>query len=263
VTGLGVYPDGMVEHDGHVGQLLDKLDELGIADNTIVMHSTDNGAEVFTWPDGGRTPFYGEKNSSWEGGYRVPLVVRWPGLIEPGSRSNAIISHQDWLPTLVAAVGDPDVKEDLLDGMEANGNTYTVHLDGYNFLPVMKGEVEEPPRKEFIYFTDGGSVAALRYKRFKILFLETQAHGFKVWSEPFVPLRWPRLFDLRADPFERAYHEGIGWTKWAVDRMFVLAPAQTYVREFLMTFKDFPPRQKPGSFSLDNVLEEMQQTQPN
>jgi arylsulfatase len=184
-------------------------------------------------------------------------------VIEPGSRSNAIISHQDWFPTLMAAVGDPDVKEDLLDGMQANGRTYKVHLDGYNFLPVMKGEVDEPPRREFIYFTDGGSVAALRYNRFKILFLETTAHGFKVWSEPFVPLRWPRLMDLRADPFERAYHEGMGWTKWATERMFVLAPAQTYVREFLMTFKDYPPRQKPGSFSLDNVLEELQSTQPN
>ena len=257
VTGLGTYPDGMVEHDGHVGQLLDKLDALGIADNTIVMYSTDNGAETFTWPDGGTTPFAGEKNTSWEGGFRVPQMVRWPGVVQPGSISNEIISNQDWLPTLLAAVGEPDIKEKLLKGHRAGEKEFKVHLDGYNFLPYFKGEVSKGPRKEFFYFTDDGNVAALRYNKWKILFLEQRAHGFDVWSDPFVPLRFPYVTNLRSDPFERARHESIGWGQWAAERMFVLVPAQAIVGDFLKTFQEFPPRQEPGSFSLSKVLSKL------
>jgi len=247
----------MVEHDGHVGQLLDKLDQLGIADNTIVIYSTDNGAETFTWPDGGTTPFAGEKNTSWEGGYRVPQMVRWPGVIKSGSISNEIISNQDWLPTLLAAVGEPDIKKKLLKGHRSGKKDFKVHLDGYNFLPYLKGEVLKGPRKEFFYFTDGGEVAALRYNNWKIMFLEQRAHGFDVWANPFVPLRWPRVFNLRTDPFERAIHEGIGWPLWAAERMFVLVPAQAIVGDFLETFKEFPPRQEPGSFSLKKVMSKL------
>ena len=261
-TGLGVYADGMVEHDAMVGQLLDKLEELGIADNTIVMYSTDNGAEVFTWPDGGTTPFRGEKNTTWEGGFRVPTAVRWPARIEPGQVSNEIISHQDWVPTLMAAVGKPDVKEELLEGRRVNGRRVKVHLDGYNFLPYFLGDEETGPRKEFFYFTDDGSVSALRYNNWKIQFSEQRAHGGDVWSEPYITLRMPEFTNLRMDPFERAQHEAMSYTEWKFRRMFVMVPAQAIVRNFLTTFQDFPPRQKPGSFSLDRVLEELQQGQP-
>ena len=200
VTGLGVYPDGMVEHDKMVGELLDKLDELGIADNTIVMYSTDNGAEVMSWPDGGTTPFRGEKNTNWEGGYRVPTVIRWPGVIEPGSRINGVASHEDMLPTLLAAAGEPEIKDKLLKGnVRAIGRQYKVHLDGYNLMPALKGEAEWP-RKEFLYWTDDGNLAALRYDQWKVVFLEQRGHGFDVWQEPFVELRLPKLFTLRAIP---------------------------------------------------------------
>ena len=262
VTGQGIYADGMAEHDGQVGQLLDKLDELGIADNTIVMYATDNGAEVMTWPDGGTTLFKGEKNTTWEGGFRVPTMVRWPGKIKPGQISNEIISHQDWMPTLLAAVGNDSVKEELLDGRRVNGRRVKVHLDGYNFLPYFLGEEENGPRKEMFYFTDDGSVSALRYNDWKINFSIQRAHGADVWSEPFVTLRLPMYTNLRMDPFERAAEEGILYEKWAFDRLFVLVPAQAIVGEFLQTFGAFPPRQKPGSFSLDRVLEELQEGQP-
>jgi len=256
-TGLGVYPDGMVEHDGHVGEILDKLDALGIADNTIVMYSTDNGAEMMTWPDGGTTPFRGEKNTNWEGGYRVPTVIRWPGVIEPGSVYNDPFSHEDMLPTLLAAAGEPDVKQKLLAGHSANGMTYKVHLDGYNLLPYFQGEVEKSPRSEFLYWTDDGNLAALRYNNWKIVFLEQRAHGNEVWEEPFVALRMPKLFNLRTDPFERADHEAIGYPEWRFNRLFALAPAQAYVGSWLSSFKQFPPRQKPGSFSLDEVMAQL------
>ncbi len=261
-TGFGVYADGMVEHDGHVGQLLDKLDELGIADNTIVMYSTDNGAEVMSWPDGGTIPFKGEKNTTWEGGFRVPMMVRWPGAIKPGQVSNEMISQLDWMPTLLAAAGDTEVKGKLRGGMQANGKSYKVHLDGYNFLPYIMGEVDKGPREEFFYFTDDGSVSALRYNAWKMNFTTQRAHGLEVWSEPYVTERVPVLTNLRMDPFERAQHEGIGYNTWFIDHMFTLVPAQVIVREFLTTFQEFPPRQKPGSFSLDRVLEELQQGQP-
>jgi arylsulfatase A-like enzyme len=256
-TGLGVYPDGMVEHDDHIGRILAKLDELGIADDTIVMYSTDNGAEMMSWPDGGTTPFRGEKNTNWEGGYRVPTAIRWPGVIEPGTIYNDVLAHEDMLPTLLAAAGVPDIKEKLLAGYTANGTTYKVHLDGYNLLPYLKGEVEESPRKEFIYWTDDGQIAGLRYGNWKLVFMEQRAHGFDVWQEPFVPLRLPKLFNLRTDPFERADHEGMGYARWRIDRVFLLVPAQAFIANWLQSFRDFPPRQKPGSFSLDQVMEQL------
>ena len=262
-TGLGVYPDGMVEHDAMVGQILDKLEELGIADNTIVMYSTDNGAEVMTWPDGGTTPFAGEKNTQWEGGYRVPTLIRWPGVIEPGTRINSIASHEDMLPTLVAAAGSGDIKERLLDGgVRANGRKYKVHLDGYNLLPALKGEAEWP-RKEFLYWTDDGNLAALRYDQWKVHFLEQRGHGFDVWQEPFVELRLPKLVSVRSDPFERAHHEGMGYQKWRMERAFVLVPAQSFVANWLSSFEEFPPRQKPGSFSLSQVMDKLVESPSN
>lgn len=258
-TGLGVYPDGMVEHDGHVGQLLAKLDELGIADNTIVMYSTDNGAECFSWPDGGTTPFRNEKNSNWEGGYRVPCILRWPGVVKPGTVNNNIGSHEDWLPTLLAAAGVPDINDKLAKGHKAGDSTFKVHLDGYNLLPAFKGEADWP-RKEFFYWTDDGSLAGLRYEQWKIVFMEQRGHGLEVWQEPMVTLRFPKLFNLRTDPFERADHEAGDYNRWRVDHAFVLVPAQAFVGGHLATYRDFPPRQKPGSFSLDQVLEKLQES---
>ncbi len=262
VTGQGIFADGMVEHDGHVGQLLNKLDQLGIAENTIVMYSTDNGAEVMTWPDGGTTIFRGEKNTTWEGGFRVPSMVRWPARIKPGQVSNEIISHIDWMPTLLAAAGNDSVKEDLLEGRRVNGREVKVHLDGYNFLPYFLGEEVKGPRAEFFYFTDDGSVSALRYNDWKIVFSEQRAHGWDVWSEPYVNRRMPLIQNIRMDPLERAQHESMLYGKWVFDRLFVLVPAQVIVKEFLGTFVEYPPRQKPGSFSLDRVLEELQEGQP-
>jgi arylsulfatase len=254
-TGLGVYADGMVEHDGHVGLLLDKLKELGLEDNTIVMYSTDNGAETFTWPDGGTTMFRGEKNTPWEGGYRVPAMIRWPGVIKPGTVINNICSHEDMLTTLVTAAGDRTVVEDLKKGRTIGDRAYKVHLDGYDLAPALKGEAAWP-RKEFIYWTDDGSVAALRYGNWKVHFLEQKAHGLKVWQEPFTVLRAPKLTNLVMDPFERAEHEhAIGYQQWYLDRMFMIAPAGGYVAQWLQSFKEFPPRQKPGSFNLDRVME--------
>ncbi len=255
VTGLGIYADGMVEHDGMVGQLLAELDKLGVADNTIVMYSTDNGAETFTWPDGGTTMFRGEKNTPWEGGYRVPTAIRWPGVIKPGTVINEIAAHEDMMPTLLAAAGDPTVKEDLLKGVTIGDRSYHVHLDGYDLAPALKGEAEWP-RKEFLYWTDDGSVAALRYGNWKISFLEQKAEGLKVWQEPFTVLRAPVITNLRMDPFERARSEdAMGYTRWYMERMFLIAPAGAYVANWLQSFKDFPPRQKPGSFNLDRVME--------
>jgi arylsulfatase len=253
-TGLGVYPDGMVEHDGHVGQVLAKLKELGLDENTIVMYSTDNGAETMSWPDGGTTMFRGEKNTNWEGGYRVPTMIKWPGVIKPGTIVNDIGSHEDMLPTLLAAAGDTTVTEDLKKGRKVGGMAYKVHLDGYNLMPALKGEAQWP-RRDFIYWTDDGSVAALRYDNWKMVFLEQRGHGFDVWQEPFVALRLPKLFNLRTDPFERADHEGMGYPQWRIDRAFLIAPAGAYVANWLQSFKEFPPRQKPGSFNLDRVME--------
>ena len=253
-TGLGVYADGMVEHDGMVGQLLAKLDELGIADNTIVMYSTDNGAEFFSWPDGGTTMFRNEKATQWEGGFRVPTAIRWPGVIEPGTVINDIGAHEDMFTTLLAAVGDTAVKEDLLKGKTVGNMTYKVHLDGYNLLPALKGEAEWP-RHEFLYWTDDGNVAALRYNNWKITFLKQEAEGIDVWRNPYTALRAPMLANLRMDPFERAEHEAIGYEQWWVDHMFVFGPAAAYIGQWLQSFRDFPPRQEPGSFNHDRVME--------
>jgi arylsulfatase len=258
-TGLGVFADGMVEHDGHIGVLLDLLDELGIADDTVVVYTTDNGAEVMTWPDGGMAPFRGEKNTPYEGGYRVPLAVRWPELIEGGRIVNGIVSLEDLVPTLMAAVGEPDIKEKLKKGHKIGDTTYKVHLDGYNFLPYVTGESDEWPRKEFFYFTDDGDLAAIRWNNWKVLFLEQRAHGWEVWADPMVPLRMPRLYNLRSDPFERAENEAIGYAQWFFDRMFAFVPAQTIVKEFMQTFVEFPPRQKPASFSIEQADEQITQ----
>ena len=257
-TGLGIYPDGMVEHDGHVGQLLDQLDKLGIADNTIVMYSTDNGAECFSWPDGGSTPFRNEKNSNWEGGYRVPCMIRWPGVIKPGSIFNGVCSHEDMLLTLLTAAGEPDIKEKLIKGHKAIGRDYKVHLDGYNLIPYFQGEVKDSPRQEFFYWTDDGNLANLRYNRWKVVFMEQRGHGLEVWQEPLVTLRFPKLFCLRTDPYERADHEAGDYDRWRVDHAFVLLPAIGFVGQHLETYKTFPPRQKPGSFNLDQVLQKLQ-----
>jgi len=261
-TGLGVYPDGMVEHDGHVGKLLDKLDQLGIADNTIVMYSTDNGAEVMSWPDGGTTPFRGEKDTNFEGGWRVPCAIRWPGMIKPGAVSNELFSHTDMLPTLAAAAGDPDIVEKLKKGTKLGNKTFKVHIDGYNLLPFLKGEVKENPRKGFLYWSDDGDLMALRVGNWKCTFMEQRAKGFKVWQEPLVTTRLPDIYNLRSDPFERATEDAdIFYAKWKADRAFLLVPAQEIVGEFLKTFKNFPPRQRPSSFSIDQALEKARKSQ--
>jgi len=257
-TGLGVEADGMVEHDGMVGQLLKQLDDLGIADNTIVLYTTDNGAEEFSWPDGGTTPFHGEKNASWEGGYRVPGMIRWPGVIKPGTELNGVVSHEDWVQTFMAAVGEPNIAEKLLTGYMAGNKTFKVHLDGYNQMDYFAGKAEDP-RKEFFYWTDDGNLAAVRYDRWKLLFLEQRAVGFKVWSEPLVPLRVPLIEDLRADPFERAADEAEGYGNYILNHAFLCVPAQAFVGQHLKTYVEFPPRQKPGSFSLDEVLAKLQE----
>jgi arylsulfatase len=257
-TGYGIYADGMAEHDGMVGQLLAKLKELGIENDTIVMYSTDNGAETFTWPDGGTTMFRGEKNTNWEGGYRVPAVIRWPGVVKPGTVVNNIGAHEDMLTTFLAAAGDASVKQDLLTGRKIGDRTYKVHLDGYDLAPALKGEGAWP-RREFIYWTDDGSVAALRYDDWKVTFLEQKAEGLRVWQDPFTQLRAPLLTNLRMDPFERAEHENaMGYQRWYMDRMFAIAPAGAYVGAWLQSFREFPPRQKPGSFNLERVMEAVQ-----
>ncbi len=250
------YTCGMLEHDGHIGLFLDKLDELGIADNTIVFYSTDNGPHYNTWPDAAATPFRGEKNTNWEGGWRVPSMVRWPGKIEAGSVSNEIMHHMDWTPTFLAAAGEPDVKEKLLKGHRAMGRRYKVHLDGYNFLPLLTGETDEGPRHEIFYFSDDGDLTALRYNDWKAIFMEQKATGtLRVWMEPFVPLRLPLIFNIRRDPYERAEITSNTYYDWMLDRAYLLVPAQDYVADFLATFKDYPPRQKAASFSLDQVMD--------
>ncbi len=256
-TGFGIYPDGMVEHDTHVGQVLDKLKELGLENNTIVMYSTDNGAEKFTWPDGGQSPFRGEKNTNWEGGYRVPAMIRWPGVTKPGTVINDIFAHEDMFPTLLAAAGDPNVKQNLLKGVKVGSKTFKVHLDGYDIRDALAG-TSPSPRHEFFYFNDDGSLVGLRYDQWKIVFAEQREHSMNVWQEPIVALRLPKLFNLRSDPFETADHEGMDYDRWRAEHMFLMVPAQQYVGKFIATFKDYPPSQKPGSFSIDAALEALQ-----
>jgi arylsulfatase A-like enzyme len=256
-SGRGLYADGMMEHDGTVGVLLKKLDDLGIANNTIVVYTTDNGAEILFWPDGGMTPFHGEKAMGWEGGFRVPCVARWPGHIKAGEISNEIVAGEDWLPTLLAAAGEPDVKEKLLHGMKAGKTSYKVHLDGYNLLPYLTGKETESPRKEFYYFSDDGNLLAMRYTRWK-LHLSIQEHrGFEVWSRGFTSLRVPLIIDTEADPFERTWEDSELYRQWQVDHVFLLVPAQAFAAKFLSTFKEFPQRFKPASFNLDKIVEQM------
>jgi len=263
ISGQDEYSDGMVEHDMHIGMFLDLLDELGIADDTIVMYSTDNGPHMNTWPDAGMTPFRGEKNTNWEGGWRVPCFVRWPGVIEAGSCTNEIVHHMDWLPTFAAAAGNDDIKAQLLEGYESAsaGRDYKVHLDGYNVLPLLKGEATESPRKEIFYFSDDGDLTALRYGDWKAIFLEQRAEDtLQAWREPFVPLRVPLLFNLRRDPFERAQKTSNTYDDWFLDRVYLLVPAQAYVGRFLETFEEYPPRMKAASFGIDQVMERLQES---
>jgi arylsulfatase len=257
-TGLGIYADGMVEHDGHVGQLLDLLDELKIAENTIVVYTCDNGPHYNEWPDGGISPFRGEKNTNWEGGYRVPAAVRWPAKIKPGSITNEIVSHLDWVPTLMAAVGDDQVISKLEKGMPSGDKEFKVHLDGYNQLPLITGQSEKGARKEFFYFSDDGQLVGLRYNNWKMVFAEQRARTFRVWSEPFVPLRIPKVFNLRMDPFERADTDSNNYDRWWIKHVFLLVPSQVVVGEFVETLAEFPPRQKPAKFNVDDVLRKMQ-----
>ncbi|MGH3144309.1 MAG: arylsulfatase [Rubrobacter sp.] len=253
------YHDTMIDHDKAVGTLLDKLDELGIAENTIVFYGTDNGPHMNTWPDGAMTPFRNEKNSNWEGAFRVPAMVRWPGRIASGTVSNEIVSHLDWLPTFLAAAGDPDIKGKLLEGHQAGDQTFRVHLDGYNLLPYLTGEESKSPRVEFFYFSDDGDLVAMRYDNWKLVFMEQRATGtLQIWVEPFVPLRVPKLFNLRTDPFERADVTSNTYWDWFIDRVFLLVPAQSIVGDFLGTFREFPPRQRAASFTIDQAMEKLE-----
>jgi len=253
------YHDTMIDHDKIVGALLDKLDELGVADNTIVVYSTDNGPHMNTWPDGAMTPFRGEKDTNWEGAFRVPEMVRWPGKIPAGAVSNEIIQHHDWLPTFLAAAGEPDIVEKLKRGHHASGKFFKVHIDGYNLLPYLGGHEQKSPRQGLIYFSDDGDLLALRWNNFKFVFMEQKAAGtLDVWAQPFTPLRVPRMYNLRTDPFERADITSNTYFDWCLDHAFVLVPSQAIVSEFLATFREFPPRQKAASFSIDQVVEKMQ-----
>jgi arylsulfatase len=260
ISGQDEYSDGMVEHDMHIGKFLELLDELGIADDTLVFYSTDNGPHYNTWPDAASTPFRGEKNTNWEGGWRVPAMVRWPGHIPAGSVSNQIVHHMDWFPTLVDIAGNPDIKDELLDGYTSSalGRDYRVHLDGYDIRPMLTGAADTSPRHEIFYFSDDGDLTALRYDDWKLIFMEQRATGtFRVWMEPFVPLRVPLIFNLRRDPYERAEITSNTYYDWMIDRAYLLVPAQTYVGRFLQTFQEYPPRQQAASFSLDQVMEKL------
>ena len=255
-TGLGVYPDGMVELDGYVGQLLDKLDALKVADNTIVVFTTDNGAESCTWPDGGSTPFRGEKDTNWEGGWRIPCVMRWPGVIQPGRVINDICSLQDFIPTFAAANGEEGLVEKVKNGYEMGGKTYKVHLDGFNLMPFLAGKEESSPRKGFIYWGDDGECMAMRMDRFKIVFAEQRVAGLEVWREPLAPLRLPKFFDLRADPFERG-EESLKYNDWVLEQNFLMYAGPPLLMQWLESFKEFPPRAKAASFSIDQVMEKL------
>jgi arylsulfatase len=252
------YHDTMIDHDKHVGEVLDLLDELGIAENTFVMYSTDNGPHANTWPDGGTTPFRSEKNTNWEGAFRVPLLVRWPGKIAAGSVANGIVQHHDWLPTFLAMAGEPDVVEKLKKGHEAAGKTFKNHIDGYNLLPYLTGEEQESPRKLFIYFSDDGDVIGLRFDNWKIVFMEQRCPGtLQVWAEPFVRLRVPMLFNLRTDPYERADITSNTYWSWLIHRGYILFAAQAIAAQFAATFQEFPPRQEAASFTIDDALAKM------
>lgn len=258
-SGQGFYNDAMVVHDEHVGQMLDKLDELGIADNTIVMYSTDNGPHYNTWPDGGITPFRSEKNTNWEGAWRVPCFVRWPKKFKAGTILNDIVTHQDWLPTLLAAAGEDDVSEKLLKGHEANGKKFKVHIDGHNMLPYLTGEADESPRQYFFYISDDGDIMAIRMKDWKVVLLEQRAKTLALWAEPFMPLRFPKIFHLRRDPFERADQNSNTYWDWVISHVYISYAMQGLVAKEIENFKKFPPRQKPAAFNLDAVMSQLQE----
>ncbi|MGW8319842.1 MAG: arylsulfatase [Candidatus Promineifilaceae bacterium] len=257
ISGQGTYNDAMVLHDRAVGRLLDLLDELGISEDTIVQYSTDNGPHYNSWPDAAITPWRSEKNSNWEGAYRVPCFVRWPGKFEAGKALNGIVTHQEWLPTLLAAAGDPDIVEKLRQGHQAGDKHFHVHIDGHNILPYLTGESDNSPRRFFFYSNDDGQVAAIRIGDWKIVFLEQRAKGMMVWAEPFVALRVPKLFNLRRDPFERADESSNTYWDWVLDHIPAIYAAQALTAQQIQSFQEFPPRQKPASFNLDTVLEKM------
>jgi len=255
------YHDAMIDHDKNVGAVLKALDDLGIADNTFVMYSTDNGPHMNSWPDAAMTPFRNEKNSNWEGAYRVPCMVRWPGKIKPGGVSNEIVGHHDWLPTLLAMAGDTEVTDKLLKGAKVGDMTYKVHLDGYNLVPYLTGQAEKSPRDSFLYCNDDQQLTGLRYDNWKFVFMEQRVQGtLRIWAEPFVTLRVPKLFNLRTDPYERADITSNTYYDWLLDHVFVFVPAQDFVGKFLMTFKEYPQRQKAASFNLDEILEKIKES---
>jgi arylsulfatase len=260
-TGLGTYPDGMVETDGHIGQLLALLDDLGVANNTVVVYTTDNGAEAFTWPDGGSTPFKGEKATNWEGAFRVPTLIRWPGVIKPGTVVNDVGAHEDFIPTFAAAAGNPNLVAELKSGTTLNGKTFRVHLDGENLLPFLKGEAKESPREGFMYWSDDGDLMAVRAREWKVAFLEQNTESnpktpMGVWQGQFTKLRAPMLYNLRSDPFEKGT-ESLNYGGWQAQRMFLFVPAQAIVSKWLESFKEFPPRAKAASFTVSDAMEKI------
>jgi arylsulfatase len=249
----------MIDHDKNVGQLLDTLDQLGVTQDTLVLYTTDNGPHMNTWPDGAMTPFRSEKNTNWEGAFRVPLVIRWPGKIAAGSVSNDIISHHDWLPTFLAAAGEDHIKEKLLGGHQAAGKTFRVHLDGFNLLPYLTGKEKKSPRQGFVYFSDDGDLVALRFDNWKVVFMEQRCPGtLQVWAEPFTALRVPKFYNLRTDPFERADVTSNTYYDWFLNKAYMMVAAQGLVAQFLTTFKDFPPRQRAASFTIDQAMEKLE-----
>jgi arylsulfatase len=252
------YHDAMVEHDKRIGQMLDQLDELGIAEDTIVLYSTDNGVHMNTWPDGGMTPFRNEKNSNWEGAYRVPSLARWPGHIEADTVLNGIVSHSDWFVTLLAAAGEPDIADKLKAGHELNGTTSKVHLDGFNQLPYLSGEVDDSPRQFFFYVSDDGDLTAIRWYVWKFMFLEQRAAGtMQIWAEPFTELRMPKIFNLRTDPYERADVTSNTYWDWVLDHAYLMAPSQMFVAEMALSLVEFPSRQEPTSWTVSAMLEKL------
>ncbi len=261
ISGQDEYSDGMVEHDRHVGRLLAKLDDLGVADNTLVMYSTDNGPHYNTWPDAGTTPFRGEKNSNWEGAFRVPAFVRWPGRFPAGKTLNGIVSHEDWSPTFAAVAGAPDIKQKLLKGVEINGRSYRNHIDGYNLLDYLTGESGQSPRREFWYVDDEGQFIAARYTDWKLVFAANRARTMALWREPFVQLRTPLLFNLRRDPFEKAQHNSNTYNDWWLDRTgFIFPPVAGLLAKFITTMQEYPPSQKAGSWNVGEIMEQLQKS---
>ncbi|MGP8101557.1 MAG: arylsulfatase [Candidatus Cybelea sp.] len=261
-TGLGIYPDGMVETDGHVGELLKLIDDLGVANNTIVVYTSDNGADAFTWPDGGSTPFRSEKATNFEGAFRVPCLIRWPGVIAPGTIVNDICAHEDFMPTFATAAGEPELVDKLAKGTTLNGKSFKVHLDGYDLIPYFQGGAKDSPRDEFMYWSDDGDLMALRYRNWKVAFMEQHTEmnpetPLGVWQGQFTKLRIPMLYNLRADPFEKAT-DSIYYGDWEAHRMFILVPAQAFVAKYLESFKDFPPRAKAASFSVNDAMDQIQ-----